>query len=256
MTDQFKDYSKYYDTIYQGKEYRSEVGFVLKVFKKYRPLANKNILSLGCGTCTYEILMARKGYKITGIDRSPEMLSLAAEKIATSKLASQIKIFNKDIRDFSFKAKYDYAMAMFNIAGYLIANTDVEKMFDNVYKSLRKGGIFVFDCWYMPAVLKDKPTDRIKKINTKVGSLIRLTKSVLRTDKNTIEINFNVIETEKGFVVGETNETHMVRYWSLPELEYFLNKSGFVLEKACNFMDLHAQVSDNVWNIFIVARKK
>jgi SAM-dependent methyltransferase len=164
-------------------------------------------------------------------------------------------VFAKDVRKFVFKEKFDNAMAMFNIVGYQTKNEDLEKMFKNVYHSLKKGGIFVFDCWYMPAVLKDKPTDRIRKIKTHVGNIIRLTKSALNLNKDIIEISFDVIETVKDRVVNETNETHFMRYWSLPELQYFLGKAGFSVIRTCNFMDPNSEISDDEWNIFVVARK-
>ena len=80
----FNNYSKYYDTIYASKNYKAETDFVLKILKKYGNQGRK-LLSLGCGTCTYEILMAKKKYRITGIDRSKEMLDIASKKIKSVK---------------------------------------------------------------------------------------------------------------------------------------------------------------------------
>lgn len=254
--DQFKDYSKYYDTIYRDKHYKNETNFLIQAFKKYGQSKGRKLLSLGCGTCTYELLVAKKGYKITGIDRSRRMLNMAAKKIKSAKLESKIKILEGNAQRFSFKEKFDIAMAMFNIAGYQTKDKDFEQMVKNVAKSLKKGGIFVFDCWYMPAVLKDRPTDRIKKIKTKEGDLTRITKSKLNLKENLVEINFDVIETALGKVVSKTSENHPMRYWSFPELQYFMNKVGLSIIKTCNFMDMESEISDSKWDIFVVARKE
>jgi SAM-dependent methyltransferase len=251
----FKNYSKYYDAIYRDKDYLKETRFILKVLKRYG-LKRWNLLSLGCGTCTYEILLAKKGYKIVGIDKSETMLKIASKKIEGAKLGSKIHILKRDVRNFSFNKKFDNAMAMFNIVGYQTKNRDFEKMLANVSHSLKKFGIFIFDCWYMPAVLKDGPTRKIKKIKTKKGFVTRLTKSQLLVNRNIIEINFEVTENVKSKIVRRVNETHKMRYWSLPELEYFLDKTGFILERVCNFMNLNSEISDNKWNIFVVARKR
>jgi SAM-dependent methyltransferase len=254
--DQFKNYSKYYDTIYSDKDYKSETEFILNVLRKYSQTKGKNLLSLGCGTCTYELLMAKKGYRITGIDKSTQMLDSASKKIKAEKLDSKIKIFKKDVRRFSFNEKFNNAMAMFNIIGYQTNNSDLEKTFRNVNANLKKGGLFVFDCWYMPAVLKDRPTDRVRSIKIGDRKIIRLTKSRLDLVKNIIEINFDVIDILKSSVVSEIKETHEMRYWSLPELAYFLDNTGFEIVKTCDFMDENSEISENNWNIFVVARKR
>lgn len=255
MTTYNNSYSDYYDILYGDKDYKGETDFVSEIFKKYSN-KDKKLLSLGCGTCNYELLLAKKGYKITGIDISEKMLKLASEKIRRAGLESKINIFEKDIRKFKFKEKFDEAMAMFNIIGLQTKDGDLKKTFVNVGDSLKKGGIFVFDCWYLPAVLKDKPKDKVKIIKTGSGSISRLTKSILFPKENIIEINFDILETVNNKVVNKVKEVHRVRYWALSELEYFLNKAGFSIVKTCNFMDLHSEISDKNWNIFVVARKR
>ena len=255
MTIYNKNYSDYYDTLYKDKNYKLETDFIFKVLKKYSNKKSNNLLSLGCGTCNYELLLAGKGCKVTGIDRSKQMLDTATRKIRLAKLNSKVTVLEKDVRAFEFKNKFDNAMAMFNIVGYLTKNDDFEKMLKNIANSLKVGGLFIFDCWYMPAVLKDKPKDKIKKINIKGGQLVRLTKSKLDVNKNVIEIKFNVVEKSNERILAETKETHLVRYWSLPELEYFIKKAGLSIIKTCNFMDLNSEISENNWNMFVVARK-
>jgi len=251
---QFEQYSKFYDDLYKDKNYKKETDFVLKILKNYGSKGNK-LLSLGCGTCTYEMLIAKKGYTITGVDRSREMLKLAEYKIKSAKLDPKIKIIQHDIRNLTLNKKFDNIMAMFNIVGYQTKNEDFEKMLKSTAKLIKKGGVFIFDCWYMPAVLKDKPTDRIKKIVTKDGGLIRMTKSLLKLNENLIEINFDVLKIDKNNNTTEVVETHPMRYWSLPELQLFLEKAGFALVKVCNFMDINSEISDAKWDIMVVAKK-
>jgi SAM-dependent methyltransferase len=251
----FLDYSKYYDVIYKDKDYKGETAFILKHLDKFSS-RRSNLLSLGCGTCSYELLMAIKGYRIVGIDRSAEMLKVAAEKIKKAQLESKIKIYQKDVQKFEFEEKFDSAFAMFNIVGYQTKNEEFKAMLKNVNKVLKPGGIFMFDCWYMPAVLKDRPVDRVKEIKIGKRRIIRLTKSRLNETGNPIEITFKVLEVENKRLLSETEETHCMRYWSLPELTYFLNNTGFEVVKTCDFMNENSEISENNWNIFVVARKE
>jgi SAM-dependent methyltransferase len=255
MTETYKKYSQYYDMFYIDKNYKGETAFILRHLKKFSRKSSR-LLSLGCGTCTYELLMAKKGYKIVGIDMSAGMLKVAAEKIKKSRLQSKISLYQKDVRDFAFEEKFDSASSMFNVIGYQTKNEEFEAMLKNVNGVLKPGGIFMFDCWYGPAVLKDKPGDRVKEIKIGKRRIIRLTKSKLNEEDGVIEINFKVLELEGKKLLFETEETHFVRFWSIPELTYFLDKAGFSIVEICNFMDEKTKISDNNWNIFVVARKR
>ena len=78
----FKNYANYYDDIYTDKDYKQESDFLLSIIEKYSSISVKDILSLGCGTGTYETILAKKGFNILGIDNSKEMLNIAKEKLS------------------------------------------------------------------------------------------------------------------------------------------------------------------------------
>lgn len=239
----FKKYSNYYDNFYKDKDYNKEVEFLQEVIKRYSSIKVEDILSLGCGTVSHEVILAKNGFRITGIDKSETMLKIAQEK--AKGLPIEVKL--ADNRNFRTDKKFDLAMAMFNVIGYQTKNIDMEKTLQNVSNSLKKNGLFVFDCWHRSAVLKDRPLDKTKKI----GEITRVTRQKLDIQNNTIDINFEIID--KGNKVLEEN--HKMRFWLLPELEHFLSKTGFKLLKACNFLDLESEVSEDIWNIFIIAEK-
>jgi 2-polyprenyl-3-methyl-5-hydroxy-6-metoxy-1,4-benzoquinol methylase len=50
--------------------------------KMWLPDTSVNILDIGCGTGSLTVALARLGHKVTGIDLSPTMISLAREKAA------------------------------------------------------------------------------------------------------------------------------------------------------------------------------
>ncbi len=248
----FQKYSNYYDAIYRDKDYKKEVDFLKQAITKYSPIKVEYILSLGCGTANHDILLAQDGYKIIGIDQSKEILEIAEKKVKENNLDIQFKL--ADIRDFELEEKSDFAMAMFNVIGYQIENEDIEKTLRNISRSLKENALFVFDCWYGPAVLKDRPVDRVKAVNKKGKDFIRKTSQKLDIEKSIININFKLFEEGKDIAVVE--EDHRMRFWYLAELSYFLEKSGFQLVKACNFLDLDSKISEDNWNIFIIAQNK
>lgn len=251
---QFKEYSKYYDLLYKEKNYKKEVEFILKIIARYSPIKVKKILSLGCGTAAHDIYLAQNGYDILGVDLSREMLNIAQQKINKNNIKN-IKLMHSDIKNFITRKNFDFAMAMFNIIGYQNTNTDMEKTLKNTAKKLKKGALFVFDCWYLPAVIEDKPQNCIKKIKTGNNVIIRETKQILDLQKNILNISFTVKTIKNKKIIHKTEEKHPMRFWSLPELEYFLNNSEFHLVKACPFLHLNEKISPKYWNVSIIAKK-
>ncbi len=255
MKQVFNKYSKYYDQIYLNKDYALEAKFIREIIEKFSSFKTKNILSIGCGTCSYETILAKKGYSITALDQSQTMLDIARKKITEQKLSEKIKLVKADARNFKINQKFDVAMELFNIIGYHTSNEDINKVLKNINRSLKMNAIFFFDCWYLPAVLKDRPTDRIKEIKSGKKHIVRKTQSQLLLEKNIIEIKFNIGYIEKNKIVEKTEEIHIMRYWSLPELKYILYSNGFKLIKAGNFLDIDTRPSENNWDIFVIAKK-
>lgn len=253
---QFQQYSRYYDSLYQDKDYKQETLFVKEAIKRYSPHSVRSILSLGCGTCSHDLILASEGCLITGVDRSQTMLDIAREKAQEKGLDEKIELHNQDARQLNLPGRYDFAMAMFNVIGYQVNNSDLEMMLRGVNRSLQDDSLFVFDCWYAPAVLKDHPTDRVKEFENGVERIVRVTKSRLKIENNIIEINFHVLKILGSMISDEIEEQHLMRYWSVPELEYFLKKGGFKLLKVCNFGNLKSEPSDQDWNIFVVSQKE
>ncbi|MSU54341.1 MAG: class I SAM-dependent methyltransferase [Candidatus Staskawiczbacteria bacterium] len=245
----FQKYADYYDEIYLQKDYKKEVAFLTGVIKKYSPIKVKSILSLGCGTASHDIVLAKKGFDVLGIDGSSKMIEIAKQKTKAENVKIDFKV--ADVSNFKTAKKFDFAMAMFNIAGYMIENNAMENMLKNVSKSLKKGSLLVFDAWYGPAVLKDRPQDREKKFAKDGKEITRLTTQTIDTQKSIIDITFTIKEGTKKVA----QENHPMRFWYLKEMEYFLNKNGFKMVKMCNFMDLKSTVSENKWDIFVIAEK-
>ena len=170
----FNKYAKYYDLLYKDKNYKKEVEFFLEVLRRNH-FSGKKILSLGSGTCTYEILLAKKGYSIVGIDISKQMVDIGKEKVASSKLSNKITLKVGDVRNIRAKGKFDIIMCMFNVIGYQNSNEDLESMLKGVSKYLKKDGAFIFDFWHNAAVIKDNPTKKERIIDLDGTKIIRKT---------------------------------------------------------------------------------
>ena len=79
--DSYEALAAAYDELTEDVEYEKRADFVEKLFlRAKRPV--RSLLDLACGTGTMTELFARRGYTVTGVDYSPEMLAQAHQKLA------------------------------------------------------------------------------------------------------------------------------------------------------------------------------
>ena len=227
----FNNYSKYYDLLYKDKNYNEEANFIHTIISQ-NSSSTKKIFEMGCGTGLHAIALAQKGYSINGIDFSNEMLKIAEKRLLkTSKtISSKLSFFYGDVRKFDSQQKYDTVISLFHICSYMTTNDDLHDYFETARKHLNKGGIFIFDCWYGPTVLTDRPTIRVKQIEDENIKVTRTATPEMFPNKNLVNVNYNILVTDKKTKRTEKmKETHVMRYLFQPEIEMFLKNSGFEL---------------------------
>ena len=249
----FRKYADFYDSLYEDKSYRQECNFVKHVFETYSEKKINSILDLGCGTGSHALPFADMGYAVTGIDISENMLDIARKKASDQK--KQIEFVQQDIRHLDLPQKFDAAVAMFAVMGYQASNQDFEDTLTSVHRHLNIGGLFIFDVWFGPAVLTQKPGDRVKIIEQKDKKIIRYAHPVLDIINHTVEVNYTVLEIAQNNLVTETEESHLMRFFFYQELKYFLEKNGFEILEICPFMDLDGSVNESCWNISVITTK-
>jgi SAM-dependent methyltransferase len=249
----FKDYADFYDSLYEDKNYQAECNFVKHIFKTYSEKKVNSILELGCGTGSHAFLFTDMGYAVTGVDISENMLEIARKKAADNK--KHIKFVQQDIRHLKLPQKFDAAVAMFAVMGYQTTNQEFEDTLTSVHRHLSSGGLFIFDVWFGPAVLMQKPADRVKIIEQGDKKTIRYAHPVLDIVNHTVEVNYTVLEIARNKVLKETEESHLMRFFFYQELKYFLEKNGFKVLKMMPFMKINGILSEDNWDMTVVARR-
>lgn len=131
-----------YDQFMADAPYDKWVTFAEEMFLK-SSFNVKDIVDLGCGTGEITIKLAEKGYNLTGIDNSPEMLAIAEQKASNKQL--QIDWFKQDLRLLEGLKNLDVAVSFCDVLNYITTRDEVKQVFQNVANLLREGGLFLFD---------------------------------------------------------------------------------------------------------------
>lgn len=249
----FGSYAEYYDLFYGDKDYGKEAAYVKTLLNKYGEGKVKKILDLGCGTGRHDVLLAELGYEMTGVDRSPEMLALAKSR------PSPCHFLEGDVRNIKIDEQFDAVIALFHVMSYQTTNDDVLAVMRTACDHLRTGGIFIFDFWYGPAVLAQRPERRIKEMENEKIKVIRRCEPVVYLDRNVVDVNYEIHITQRSSLANPFSspirETHSMRYFFKPELERFLSSTGFDKLKCVVWMT-EKEPMECDWSAVMVAEKK
>jgi SAM-dependent methyltransferase len=241
----FQEYSKYYDLLYKDKDYVSEAKYLQELFKKYS--IKKSILDLGCGTGIHAELLSQYGFTVEGVEISKEMAKKAIER--------KIKCTISDISNYKFSTKFDAIISMFHVISYCTDNSKILKTFKNANKHLKKGGKFIFDVWYTPAVYTIGPNIKIKEIENRDLKITRISIPKIDYQNNIVDVNFKMIcEEKKNDKKIIYNETHKMRHFGLHEIELIARICKF---KLISFEEpfKRNKASSNTWGVLFVLEK-
>jgi len=109
----------------------------------------QTILDIACGEGTFAVAMAKKGFQVTGVDRSPQMLGFAKERAGRfhfrERENANVEFLLQDMRSMFFEDRFDLVTCWFDSLNYLLELEDLQKTFAGVHRALKKAGLFIFD---------------------------------------------------------------------------------------------------------------
>lgn len=252
----FAGYSRYYDLLYRDKDYAGEARYVADLIRKHSPRA-ESVMEIGCGTGAHAVELATLGFSVDGVDLSEGMLEMAEARRASidSAIASRIAFTRGDARSVQLERRFDAVVSLFHVMSYQTSNEDLLAAFGTASDHLDDGGVFVFDCWYGPAVLKQWPTVTEKKLEDESTSVFRTATPVIHASDNIVDVNYKVDVTDR--ITGATemlSETHRMRYLFKPEIELALSAVGLELIESRGWMT-DSEPGFDTWGACFVARK-
>lgn len=101
------------------------------------------VLDMCCGVGRHTIELARRGFDITGVDRTQRYLDRASAQAQEQRL--DIKFVCEDMRKFCEPEKFDAAINLFTSFGYFDDPEDDKQAAVNIYKSLKPGGVLLIE---------------------------------------------------------------------------------------------------------------
>ena len=243
----FNAYSRYYDLLYADKNYYAEAEYIADILERFS-VSDSRLLEFGSGTGKHGRLIAKRGYDVTGIERSADM-------VAQAEAAPGFSLEQGDICTVQLGHTFDAVLSLFHVVSYQTTNDAVKAVFARAAEHLEAGGVFVFDVWYSPAVYAQRPEVRVKHMENEAIEITRIAEPVLYPNENRVDVNYTIIVRDLASGKVETiSEVHPMRHFSIPELQLLAQITGFEIIGSEEFLTGSAP-SDETWGVCFVMRK-
>ncbi len=187
------------------REAQKQMATALKILEYQK---GQRVLDLACGAGRHALALAKRGARVTGVDLSSELLSIARQKIKDKGYTASFK--RQDMREIGYENRFDGVMMWFTSFGYFPNKRDDRKVLRNVLKALRPGGWWWIDllnpAWLEKTLVKNSertvegPNGTVRVIETRSiagGHVKKTTRIVDRGQEKIFKENVRLYNPEQ-----------------------------------------------------------
>jgi SAM-dependent methyltransferase len=182
------------------------------------------VLDAGCGTGRYALELSRLGYRVTGIDASPDLLAIARGQPG----AGAVTFLTADLTRLPATPQYD-AILCRGVLNDLLHDRDRRDAFLGFARVLIAGGVLVLDVRDWEASVRRKTREPVHEQRVETGQGTLVFRSETRLDPATRQMQ--IAERHTLMVAGATtvaDHAFVMRCWTRDELDALLAAAGFV----------------------------
>jgi len=245
-------YASAYDALYADKDYAGEVDALEACFERFGDRAVKEILDLGCGTGRHMAVLLDRGYRVTGVDRSPAMLARARERLASRDGSELLESSVAGL--LAPGRRWDATVMMFAVLSY---HTRTEELLAALRASrahTAEGGLLIADLWYGPAVLEEPPGSRSREVTVDGDRWLRHVDSTHDPRAQLVTVGYELERRGGDEAEALAREEHVMRYLFPQEIELLLELSGFRLIHLGNWPAVDEPPGADGYTAVLIAR--
>lgn len=218
LHNEFTRVARYYDTLMKNIEYREWVDYAVKLFEHFGHKPER-ILDMACGTGSATLELARRGYEVTALDSSSQMLETFRQKHGSHR----IRIMKSDMRKFKLARPVDAVTCFFDSVNYLTEEHDLVRCFESVYNALDHSGLFVFDMNTIYGLEKVWGTNTLIR---EIDNIYSVWKSIYDASRHTSTLYLTMF-VKNGKSYERVQEVHQERAYPMTQIQTLLGEAGF-----------------------------
>ena len=210
-----------------------------------------HIVDVACGTGVAAAKFAASGYRVTGVDRSPQMLAQAKKRIAEARLQG-VTLVEADMRNFALAEPADLVTCMYDSLNYLLEETDLLAAFRCVTTALREGGLYIFDMNTVFGLAEGWGSRDFIRWDSDDCFIVCRSRWDYERSMNTLTLH--------GFTRQDKSwkrfaETHIQRGYPVATIQTLLEQAGLTVLSACDFFAQDAaKPGPETSRVLVVAR--
>ena len=219
--DAYTSFAQVYDLFMDNVPYEQWCEFLCRLLKKQN-IADGPVLDLGCGTGKMTRLMSERGYDMTGVDNSAEMLQIAAMQQTDVPILYLLQDMQELELDGCVRAVYSVC----DCINYVIDEEELLSAFEKVYEYLEENGVFIFDVntsYKYTELLAENTFAESRE----EGSFIW--DNYYDAEEKINEYDLTLFIREKDGLYRKFAETHYQRNYAVETLQEMLHKAGFTV---------------------------
>ena len=220
--DGYRDFSQFYDTLTFNVDYHKRADDIEKICACFSHEMGIT-LDLACGTGSLTLIFKERGADIYGIDGSPDMLSLAAQKAYDKGL--DVLFLCQPMQRLDLYGTINTCICTLDSINHLKSKEDVQKTFESVSFFMEKDGLFIFD---VNTVYKHREILGNNTFVYDTDSVFCVWRNSLK-ENNTVSIELDLFERD-GEIYHRTCERFSERAYELSDLSRMLEEAGFITE--------------------------
>ena len=240
-----------YDAVNDEIDYSAWADFIEKIIEKNKKNINPELLlDLGCGTGKMTLELAHRGYDMTGVDYSVEMLNRARELAGEQGMEDSILWLCQDMREFELYGTVDVTVSCLDSINHLTSPADVMKTFSLVHNYLVPDGLFIFD---INGKAKFENVYSDKSYVMEVDDSVCVWQNYYNEKNKICDFYITLFKECDDGKYERFDEIQRERMYTLRSVKKMLSDSGFEFIDAYSDYDFTA-ATDSSERIYVVAR--
>ena len=188
---QYGELAKYYDLLYEWKDYDKESRVLLQLISRYKKSSGSSLLDVGCGTGKHVERLAKE-FECVGMDVSEPMLERARANVKGAEFVQG------NMTDFGLGRTFDVVVCLFSSIGYVRTYPKLARTLKNFARHLRPGGVVIVEPWFTKSTFRAGHIHVLATHESDDLMVVRVDYSRIRGNVSVLDERIVVAEKGKG----------------------------------------------------------